>query len=412
MPDGQFDILVIGGGVIGLSTAMHLLNRRPDLKVAVVEKDRELASQQTGHNSGVIHSGIYYKPGSFKAQFCVEGRRSMVQFCQENEIPFDPVGKVIVATEEPELDRLHALYERGAANGVPDLQVIGPEKLKEIEPHVVGLKALWAPHTGIVNFRDVCQAYARRIEDTGGTIYTSAAVQGIEQRDGANVVQTTRGDYEARHIVNCAGLHSDRVAAMTGINPSVRIIPFRGEYFTLRKASEHLVNGLIYPVPDPDLPFLGVHFTRNIKGYVEAGPNAVLATAREGYRKRDLNLRDFLGTLTFAGFWKMALHEWKTGMVEINRSFRRPVFLRDLQKMIPEITAKDLGTGGSGVRAQAVDRWGRLLDDFSIERSPNAIHVLNAPSPGATSSLVIGRYIVDMAEKTFALGERASSRSG
>lgn len=393
----------MGGGIIGLSTAMHLLQKYPKLQVGVIEKDRDLATQQTGHNSGVIHSGIYYQPGSFKAKFCVEGRESMYRFCEENDINVVRCGKVIVATREAELPRLHSLYERGTANGVPGLRMIDPPELKEVEPHAYAVKALWAPHTGIVNFREVASAYAGRIKANGGEILTGARVRGIARSDGRIVLESVAGSIEARHMINCAGLHSDHVARLAGVDPGVRIIPFRGEYYTLRKDRQHLVKGLIYPVPDPAFPFLGVHFTNNVKGYVEAGPNAVLAAAREGYRKRDLNVGDLLDTVSYGGFWKMTARDWKTGFMEINRSVRKAIFVRDLRRLIPEITAADLGGGGSGVRAQAVDRTGKLLDDFHIKATDNAVHVLNAPSPGATSSLVIGRYIVDLAAQTFGL---------
>ncbi|NQW17776.1 MAG: L-2-hydroxyglutarate oxidase [Chloroflexi bacterium] len=403
MVDAKYDVAIIGAGIIGLSTAMHLLQRHPNLKVGIVEKNHEIASQQTGHNSGVIHSGIYYRPGSFKAQFCVEGRQSMVRFCEENGIDFNPIGKVIIANSEEELARLDLLHERGTANGVPDLQLVEADKLKEIEPHVVAKRALWAPHTGIVNYKDVSRVYLNRIEDTGGTIHLNSSVRSIERNNGITVIHTSSGDYEATNVVNCAGLHSDRIASMMGANPGVKIVPFRGEYYTLKKESERLVKGLIYPVPDPDLPFLGVHFTHNIKGYVEAGPNAVLATAREGYRKRDFSPKDFTETMTYKGFWKMAAQQWKTGFMEMNRSLRKSIFVRDLQKMIPEIQSSDLGDGGSGVRAQAVDASGRLLDDFVIEQTEHSVHVLNAPSPGATSSLVIGRHITELADQAFSL---------
>jgi (S)-2-hydroxyglutarate dehydrogenase len=382
---------------------MHLLQRHPGLSVGIIEKNGEIASQQTGHNSGVIHSGIYYRPGSFKAQFCVEGRESMSRFCEENGISYNPIGKVIIANTGAELERLELLYERGTANGVPDLQIVEPDRLREIEPHVTARRALWAPHTGIVNYRDVSHAYLKRVEDTGGTVHLGAPVRSIDRRSDAITVETGSGEFTASNVVNCAGLHSDRVASMMGANPGVKIIPFRGEYYTLKKESERLVKGLIYPVPDPDLPFLGVHFTHNVKGYVEAGPNAVLATAREGYRKRDFSPRDFGETMIYGGFWKMAAREWRTGFMEMNRSVRKGVFVRDLQKMIPEIRASDLGAGGSGVRAQAVDGAGRLLDDFVIEQTEHSVHVLNAPSPGATASLVIGRHITDLADEAFSL---------
>ncbi|HJM76108.1 MAG TPA: L-2-hydroxyglutarate oxidase [Dehalococcoidia bacterium] len=400
---GHYDVVVIGGGIIGLSTAMHLLQRHPRLRLAVLEKDGRLAGQQTGHNSGVIHSGIYYRPDSKKAQFCVAGRASIVEFCETSGIPYERCGKVIVATRKEELPRLDSLYERGLANGVEGLEIIEPARLREIEPHVAAIRALWAPSTAIVDFTAIADEYGRRVRESGGEIHLGARVTAIVQRDGVSNIETEDGEYRARFVVNCAGLHADRIAALMGARRDVRIVPFRGEYYTLRQDRQHLVRGLIYPVPDPDLPFLGVHFTRNVKGYVEAGPNAVLATAREGYRKRDVNLRDLFDTLGFAGFWRVARRQWKTGAAEVNRSFRKSVFVRDLQRMIPEVAAGALRPGGSGVRAQAVSRDGALLDDFVIERTDNAVHVLNAPSPGATSSLVIGRHIVALADEAFAL---------
>jgi len=401
MESSQYDIVIIGGGILGLSTAMQLLERSPQWRVAVVEKEEELATHQTGHNSGVMHSGIYYRPGSHKAQFCVAGLNNMVKFCEENEIEFQQCGKVIVALHESELGRLQDLYERGTANGVPDLEIVGPERLKEIEPHTAGVRALWAPHTGIVDFTKVAAAFANKFQQAGGDIFTGAAVKKIARSTGSVALETTKGTLQAKHLINCAGLYADKVASMTGENVGVRIIPFRGEYYTLRQESHHLVSGLIYPVPDPQFPFLGVHFTRNIKGHVEAGPNAVMALRREGYRKRDFSLGDSLGNLAYPGFWKMALKYWKIGMGEVYRSYSRRVFLRDLQRLLPEIQNSDLASGGSGVRAQAVARDGSLLDDFSIIQSGNAIHVLNAPSPGATSSLAIGEHIAGLAIENF-----------
>ena len=404
MPEGTFDIAVIGAGIIGLSTAMSLSEKFPRLRVGVIEKSSTVASQQSGHNSGVIHSGIYYKPGSFKARFCVEGRASMVRFCEENDIPFERCGKVIIASREDELPRLRALHERGAENQVEGLQLVSGQQVRaEIEPHVDVIEALWAPNTGIVDYRKVSGAYAQRLGELGGTIKFNSKLRRVLRRRGETVLETSSGAFTATRVINCAGLHADVVAEMMGVRPGLRIIPFRGEYYTLIKSREHLVRGLIYPVPNPELPFLGVHFTKTMKGFTEAGPNAVLAMAREGYRKRDFNLREFLRTITFPGFWSLSIRDWKTGVMEINRSLRKGVFVKDLQRMIPEVRSEDLGSGGSGVRAQAVDRKGNLLDDFRIERSENAIHVLNAPSPGATSSLVIGRYIGDMATKAFSL---------
>ena len=391
MESSQYDIVIIGGGILGLSTAMQLLERSPQWR----------ATHQTGHNSGVMHSGIYYRPGSRKAQFCVAGLNNMIKFCEENEIEFQQCGKVIVALHESELGRLQDLYERGTANGVRDLEIVGPERLKEIEPHTAGVRALWAPHTGIVDFTKVAAAFANKFQQAGGDIFTGAAVKKITRSTGSVALETTKGTLQAKYLINCAGLYADKVASMTGENIGVRIIPFRGEYYTLRQESHHLVSGLIYPVPDPQFPFLGVHFTRNIKGHVEAGPNAVMALRREGYRKRDFSLGDSLGNLAYPGFWKMALKYWKIGMGEVYRSYSRRVFLRDLQRLLPEIQNSDLASGGSGVRAQAVARDGSLLDDFSIIQSGDAIHVLNAPSPGATSSLAIGEHIAGLAIENF-----------
>ncbi|MFW6174149.1 MAG: L-2-hydroxyglutarate oxidase [Chloroflexota bacterium] len=405
MPEKQYDVAIIGAGIIGLSTAMQLLERHPGLKVAVLEKGSAVAGEQTGHNSGVIHSGIYYKPGSFKARFCVEGRASMVRFCQENEIPYREIGKVIVATDESQIPRLHTLHERGTANNVEGLTLVDRDELKELEPYVEGVAALWSPKTGIVNFQEVSRVYAEKIQARGGEVHLNAGVERFDRADGLVYISTEKDEYRAKHVINCAGLHSDRVARMMGSDPGLKIIPFRGEYYTIKKEKEYMVQHLIYPVPDPDFPFLGVHFTHNLKGFVEAGPNAVMATAREGYRKRDLDLGDMWDTFSYGGFWRMFARDWRVGFMEINRSFRKGVFVRDLQRMIPSITGDDLGEGGSGVRAQAVDSDGKLLDDFRIVQTEDAVHVLNAPSPGATSSLVIGRYIADMADETFSLEE-------
>ncbi|MFQ6029634.1 MAG: L-2-hydroxyglutarate oxidase [Dehalococcoidia bacterium] len=405
MDSQGYEVVIVGGGIIGLSTAMQLVRQVPQgAKVAVVEKEQNLATHQTGHNSGVIHSGIYYRPGSQKSQFCVAGVQALLKFCEDNEIEYEQCGKTIVATDESELGRLQTLYERGVANGVQGLEIVGPERLREIEPHTHGVKALWSPQTGIVDYTKVSSVYANKFQQDGGEIYTGAPVHRIYPAANSLAVETSKGTLQAKHIINCAGLYADRVAEMMGEDPGIRIVPFRGEYFTLRAESRNLVKGLIYPVPDPRFPFLGVHYTRNIHGQVEAGPNAVLAFAREGYQKSDINLGESLGTFAFPGFWKMTMKHWKTGVGEMHRSYSKKVFVHDLQKLIPEIQSIDLAPGGSGVRAQAVARDGALLDDFSILQGKTAIHVLNAPSPGATSSLAIGTHIVDLAKETFGLG--------
>jgi L-2-hydroxyglutarate oxidase LhgO len=400
-----FDVVIIGGGIIGLSTALRLKREQyPHWRIAVVEKDDGLANHQTGHNSGVIHSGIYYRPDSHKARFCVDGAKALLKFCDENEIEYEQCGKVIVAIHESELARLDNLYERGVANGVQGLEMIGPERLREIEPHVSGVKAMWVPSTGIVDYKKVAAAYASRFQEAGGDIFTGAEVHRITKNSDTLAIETNLGVLQAKHLINCAGLHADRVAEMMGEDIDVRIIPFRGEYYTLRPESHHLVKGLIYPVPDPRFPFLGVHYTRNIHGQVEAGPNAVMALKREGYRKSDIDLMDSWGSLSFPGFWKMSMRYWKIGLGEMHRSYMKSVFVRDLQRLVPEIRAEDLAPGGAGVRAQAVSRNGALLDDFHIIQGREAVHVLNAPSPGATSSLAIGEYIGNLAAQAFGDG--------
>ena len=405
MDSKDYDVVIVGGGIVGLSTAMQLkLRGVPNWRVAVVEKEPAIARHQTGHNSGVIHSGIYYRPDSQKARFCVAGVQALLRFCEENEIEYRQCGKVIVATTVDELERLQALYQRGKANGVQGLEIIGPERLKEIEPHGAGVQALWSPRTGIIDYQQVAAAYATRFQESGGDIYTDAPVSKMTRYADGVVLETAGGALKAKHIINCAGLYADRVAEMMGERLDVRIIPFRGEYFTLQPERRDLVNGLIYPVPDPRFPFLGVHYTRTIQGQVEAGPNAVLALGREGYRKSDLSPRDSWGTFTFPGFWRMSAKHWRVGVSEMRRSYSKKRFVRDLQRLLPEIKEQDLAPGGSGVRAQAVARDGAILDDFHILRGREAIHVLNAPSPGATSSLAIGAYIVDLAHETFGAG--------
>ena len=401
MSDAHYEVAIIGGGIIGLATALELSRRHPGSRIVVLEKEAELAAHQTGHNSGVIHSGIYYKPGSLKARNCVAGARALMEFCQENGVNYELCGKVVVATSEPEIERLEELHRRGTANGVSGLEMVGPERLRELEPHTRGLKALYSPNTGIIDFTEVTKAYARRFQENGGEVITGAKVLGIRRADGALNLATTRGDVRATYLINCAGLYADVIARMMGVRHDVRIIPFRGEYYMLASEARHLVNGLIYPVPDPQFPFLGVHFTRTIHGEVEAGPNAVLAFAREGYTKSRVNVGESLGMLGYRGFWTMAAKYWKTGLREFHRSLSKRAFTQALQRLLPDLEERHLARGGSGVRAQAVERDGSMVDDFRISETENAIHVRNAPSPGATASLAISRDIVDMAERSF-----------
>ncbi len=400
----RFDLAVIGGGIVGLATARALLAERPGLRLVILEKEARLASHQTGHNSGVIHSGIYYKPGSHKARLCVEGARLMKQFCAEHGIRVDPIGKVIVATSEAELPRLQALFERGTANGVQGLALLDRDQLREIEPHAAALRAIHSPTTSIVDYGEVAQALARDLLTQGTVIRTGARVTAIQRTDSGFDLSTGSGPIQARRLVNCAGLYSDVVARLAGARPGVRIIPFRGEYYMIRPERHDLVRGLIYPVPDPEFPFLGVHFTRTVHGDVEAGPNAVLAFAREGYRFGRIHLRELAGTLGYRGFWSMARRYWRTGSYEMYRSLSKAAFVQALQRLLPEIGPADITPGGAGVRAQAVAEDGSLVDDFRIARSTDAIHVLNAPSPAATASLAIGGHIAGLAREAFALG--------
>jgi L-2-hydroxyglutarate oxidase LhgO len=401
MPNGEYDIAIIGGGIVGLATALALSERFPLLSVVIIEKELRLASHQTGHNSGVIHAGIYYKPGSYKAKLCVEGGRRMKAFCEANDVRHENSGKVIVATTEAERPRLMALYERGTANGVEGLALIDPARLREIEPHARAVVALHSPTTAIVDYTEVSRAMAANLESRGVALRTGTRVHAIRRADRL-YVESNKGTVAARHLINCAGLHADAVARMMGVRPEVQIIPFRGEYYTLRRGQDR-VRGLIYPVPDPEFPFLGVHFTKRIQGKVEAGPNAVLAFAREGYRRTSINLAEMLQTVTYRGFWAMAAKYWHTGMHEMYRSVSKRAFLHALQRLVPELEEHDLEPGGTGVRAQAVAPDGSLVDDFKISETPHAIHVLNAPSPAATASLAIGRHIADLAATSFGL---------
>lgn len=388
------DCAIIGGGIVGLAAAMTIARRQPGSRVIVLEKEPDLALHQTGRNSGVIHSGIYYKPGSFKARFAREGNASMVEFCREHGIPHEICGKVIVATEKNELPRLENLYQRGFENGL-SVQRLSAEQVREIEPHVKCLAGIRVPSTGIVNYRRVCEKYAELLRACDGTVQTGTRVFRVDQVNSRHVLQTSRGEVEARFVVNCGGLHSDRIARASGVDPAAKIVPFRGEYFSLVPGRRHLVKTLIYPVPNPDFPFLGVHFTRMIDGTVHAGPNAVLAFKREGYSKTDFALADFLDTLGYAGFWKLARTNFGEGWMEMRRSLSKNLFVRSLQRLIPEVRAEDLEPCAAGVRAQALLPDGKLVDDFLIVKGHHSIHVCNAPSPAATASLQIGQAVAD-----------------
>jgi (S)-2-hydroxyglutarate dehydrogenase len=397
MTDSRYNVIIVGGGIVGLAVALEITRRFPRVRLLLLEKEDRVGRHQSGHNSGVIHSGVYYKPGSLKAKLCVTGAAAMVEFCREHGIPHQVCGKVIVATHEQEFPRLEELRHRGEANGLTGLRSIGPEELRQIEPHASGLRALVVPSTGITDYAAVCDKYAELISARGGTVRTSNAVVGLKRTSDEIVVETNHGAFSSRSLINCAGLFSDRISRMAGDDPHVMIVPFRGEYYDLVPERSSLVRGLIYPVPDPRFPFLGVHFTRRVNGSVDAGPNAVLAFRREGYRRTDFNLRDLASALAFPGFWRMGAKHWRSGLDEFHRSFSKPAFVRALQRLVPQVHMADLVPGGSGVRAQAVTRAGTLVDDFQFVPSDRMLHVLNVPSPAATASLVIGRTIVDTA---------------
>jgi len=384
------NITIVGGGIVGLATAFRVGQKFPDARLTVLEKEQAVGRHQSGNNSGVLHAGLYYKPGSTKARLAVSGIRQMVAFCQENGIAHDVCGKLVVATNEEELPRLQDLLERGRQNGLEGLELLGPEQMKEIEPHVAGLAAIRVPQEGIVDYPAVCAALARKIN---GRVVTGAKVERLRKTANGWLAETNAGDFESALLVNCAGLHCDRVAAMAGVRRDLRIVPFRGEYYRIKPERQFLVRNLIYPVPDPKFPFLGVHYTRLIHGGVEAGPNAVLALAREGYRKWDVSLRDTLDVFSYAGFWKFLGKHRRMCFDELRRSFSKELFCASLQKLVPEITVSELETGGAGVRAQALDPQGGMVQDFHIVRQPGAVHVLNAPSPAATASLAIGEEI-------------------
>jgi L-2-hydroxyglutarate oxidase len=387
------DFIVIGGGIVGLATGLRILEARPGVKLLLLEKEDSLGQHQTGHNSGVLHAGLYYKPGSLKAKLAVEGLRQMVSFCQAHKVSHEQCGKIVVATEPDELPRLEKLMERGVANGLKGLRKLSAEEIREIEPHAAGLAAIHVPEEGIVDYAGVVDAMAKEIRNLGGDIRTGARVQGMKELGGIWRVETSNETYETTRVVACAGLHSDRLVSQSGMKPSAKIMPFRGEYYMIRKERQSLVRNLIYPVPDPQFPFLGVHFTRMVKGGVEAGPNAVLAMAREGYTWRDINIRDLAESLSFPGLWKFMLKYPSICSYEIWRSISRREFCRSLQKLVPEICDDDLETGSAGVRAQAMSSDGSLVEDFSFVEGPGILHVVNAPSPAATASLAIGAEI-------------------
>ena len=404
----MYDFAVIGGGIVGLSTAWTLLRRYPGAGVVVLEKEETLARHQTGHNSGVIHSGVYYKPGSMKARFAREGGNRLVELCEEHGVAYEICGKVIVATEPEEIPRLRNIYERGIENGLA-VEKIGPEELGELEPYATGLAALKVPSTGIVDFVGVAGAFARMIADEGGELRVGTEVTGISETGDRVELRTSGESILARVLINCAGLHSDRVAALAGVETGARIVPFRGEYYNLAPKSRHLVKNLIYPVPDPSFPFLGVHFTRKVQGGVETGPNAVLGLAREGYKKTDFRARDLAEVLSYPAFWRLASRNWRTGAGEVFRSLSKKAFVRGLRRLVPQVEEDDLVPVEAGVRAQALMKDGTLADDFLIVEGERSVHVLNAPSPAATACIPIGEAIVDRVPRRASPG---SSRSG
>jgi L-2-hydroxyglutarate oxidase LhgO len=397
--DRHCDVAIVGAGIVGLAVGLQLLLKHPGLKVIVLEKENDIAVHQTGHNSGVIHSGLYYRPKSLKARLCVEGRAAMVDFCREHGLTYEICGKIIVATDEREISGLMELLRRGKANGVARLRELNRDEIREIEPHASGIRGIHVPETGITDFRVVCAKYAELIRQSGGEVLTGSGVQHVCRQSDGIVLETSSGAICSRFAVNCAGLQSDVIAKMAGANLGLRIVPFRGEYYELVPSKHHLINGLVYPVADPRFPFLGVHFTRRIGGGVEAGPNAVFSFKREGYSRFSFNLGDSVSTALYPGFWKMAARYWQSGLGEMYRSWSKGAFTLALQKLLPELTERDIQPGGSGVRAQALDQAGNLVDDFHFIWQNRFLHVCNVPSPAATASLVIGREIVAKLEQ-------------
>jgi L-2-hydroxyglutarate oxidase len=393
---GTMTFAIIGGGIVGLATALRLAERFPDARITVLEKEDGVGRHQTGHNSGVLHCGLYYKPGSTKARLAVAGIRQMVEFCRENDIPHEICGKLVVAADEAEVERLRGLLDRGTQNGLEGLRWLSAEEMREIEPHAAGVAALRVPQEGIVDYPRVCEVMVQKLAERGVKVVTRARLVRARHAGAGWVAGTTAGDFEAGFLINCAGLHCDRVAELSGERRDMRVVPFRGEYYKIRPERQHLVRNLIYPVPDPQFPFLGVHFTRLIHGGIEAGPNAVLAFAREGYRKSDFNAGDLFDALSYGGLWRFLKRYPSMAWYELRRSFSRDLFCRSLQRLVPEIQPDDLTTGGSGVRSQVITPQGEIVQDFQLIARPNALHVLNAPSPAATASLAIGAEIAGM----------------
>jgi len=395
-----YDFVIIGGGIIGTATAMAL-QKDSGHKILIIEAEDKLAPHQTGNNSGVIHSGLYYKPGSLKAKNCAEGRELMYRFCEENDIPYEKCGKIVVAADESELEPFNMLYERGVANGLEGLKKLNTAELKEYEPNVSGIAGLFVPQTGIVDFKKVTQVYAAKVKGKDGEIKLNCKFLSVKKSGGELIVSTNLGEQKAKSLVNCGGLFSDRIAKKCGVDPGLIIIPFRGEYYKLKSDKKHLVKNLIYPVPDPNFPFLGVHFTRMIDGGVEAGPNAVLAFKREGYSHKDISIKDISEMITYTGFWRMVSKYYKMGFGEFHRSLNKTAFVKALKKLVPEIDEESIEKGGAGVRAQALESSGKLVDDFRIVETEKMIHVLNAPSPAATASISIGNYIAELAKSRY-----------
>jgi (S)-2-hydroxyglutarate dehydrogenase len=400
-----FDIIVAGGGIVGLAAAYKLNLMNPDLKILVLEKENHVATHQTGHNSGVIHSGMYYKPGSYKAKNCVDGRRELVQFAKDHHIPHDICGKIVVATDRSELEHMNKVLHNGVANGVEGIEKITSDQIKEIEPYCEGIEGLWVPCTGIIDYVDVANKYVELIQNKfpGSEVKTGHEVIRFDQQQESTVVSTNAGNFTGRYVINCCGLQSDRVAKLEGVDPDMQIVGFRGDYYELSETGMNKVKNLIYPVPNPEFPFLGVHFTRMIKGGVECGPNAVFVFKREGYKKTDFNIHDTMEALTYSGTWKLFFKHWKFGLDEYKRAFSKKLFLNRLRKLIPSLESSDIITGRAGVRAMALGKDGDMIDDFKIKHHGNALHVLNAPSPAATASLAIGSAICEMAAKKFNL---------